>query len=174
MTMCDHNQHAHRKLYLSNHLPLVPHKCVSELGEHCHHTNKCWFVVKWTLRNSGTSVEFQWKYKTFIHENAYENVVYEMSAILSRKRWVEMQFRSSQSEKMSCLQYDHHLGSGKYEFQCDKYFTPTMTRRNHRSRQINDGLAAEDCLRPNYVRLKWRSNATCPSEKILIIARGEK
>ena len=34
------------------------------------------------------SVKFESKYKDFIHENADENVVCEMAAILSRGRWV--------------------------------------------------------------------------------------
>ena len=34
------------------------------------------------------SVKFQSKYKFFIHENAYENIICEMAAILSRGRWV--------------------------------------------------------------------------------------
>ena len=34
-----------------------------------------------------TSVKFESKYKTFIHENAFENVVWEMVDILSRGRW---------------------------------------------------------------------------------------
>ena len=45
------------------HLPLVPHICVSELGQHwfrqwlvaysapSHYRNQCWFIVNWTLRN---------------------------------------------------------------------------------------------------------------------------
>ena len=40
-----------------------------------------------------TSVKFQLKYKIFIHEYAFENIVCEMAAILvailSRGRWVE-------------------------------------------------------------------------------------
>ena len=32
-----------------------------------------------------TSVKFQLKYKTFIHENASENIVYEIAAILPRE-----------------------------------------------------------------------------------------
>ena len=28
--------------------------------------------------------------KHFIHENAYENIVFEMAAILSRERWVKL------------------------------------------------------------------------------------
>ena len=35
-------------------------------------------------------MKFKPKYKIFIHENAFENIVYEMAAILSRERWVKM------------------------------------------------------------------------------------
>ena len=34
-----------------------------------------------------TSVKFESKYKLFIQENAFEGVVREMAAILSRERW---------------------------------------------------------------------------------------
>ena len=51
-----------------------------------HHLNQCWVIVHWTLRN-----KFQWNMnrnkKKFIHENAFEHVC-EMTAILSRGRWV--------------------------------------------------------------------------------------
>ena len=44
---------------------------------------QCWLVANWILRN-----EFQWNMnphaKLFIHENAFQNVVCEMAAILSR------------------------------------------------------------------------------------------
>ena len=36
-----------------------------------------------------TSVKFESKYKLFIHENARESVVCEMTAILSRGRWAD-------------------------------------------------------------------------------------
>ena len=34
-----------------------------------------------------TLVKFESKYKIFIHENALENVFWEMAAILSREKW---------------------------------------------------------------------------------------
>ena len=37
-----------------------------------------------------TSAKFEPKYKLFIHENAFENVVFEMAAILSFGRWVNV------------------------------------------------------------------------------------
>ena len=52
-----------------------------------HYLNQCRVIVNWTLRN-----KLQWNFnqntKPFIHENASENVVCEMAAILSRGRWV--------------------------------------------------------------------------------------
>ena len=51
--------------------------------------NQCWLIVIWTLRN-----KLQWNLnqntKLFIHENAFENVVCELAAILSRGRWVNI------------------------------------------------------------------------------------
>ena len=85
----------------SSHLPLVPHTCVSESGQHwfrswlvaylvpCHYLNQCHVIVSWNLRN-----KLQWNSnqntKLFIHKNAFENTVCEMAAILSRKGWVNM------------------------------------------------------------------------------------
>ena len=53
-----------------------------------HYLSQCWIIVKETLRN-----KFKWNCnqsrKLFIHENASENVVCEMAAILSIWRWVK-------------------------------------------------------------------------------------
>ena len=52
-----------------------------------HYPNQCWRIVNWTLRDKR-----QWNFnqntKFFIHENAFENIVCKMVAILSRGRWV--------------------------------------------------------------------------------------
>ena len=78
-------------------LPLVPHICVIESGQHWfgywlvagrHHLNQCWVIVNWALRN-----KFQWNFnqdiKIFIHENVSENIICEMAAILSSGRSVK-------------------------------------------------------------------------------------
>ena len=81
------------------HLPLVPRICVRESGEHrfrkwlvtysapSHYLKQCLLIVNWTLRN-----KLQWNFNQnstiFIQENAFENVVCKMVAILSRGRWV--------------------------------------------------------------------------------------
>ena len=48
-----------------------------------HYLNQCSNIVNWTLRN-----KLQWNLNqnscVFIHENAFENVVWKMAAILSR------------------------------------------------------------------------------------------
>ena len=52
-----------------------------------HYLNQCWTIVNCTLRN-----KLQWNLdqnrKFFIHENAFEILVWETAAILSRGRWV--------------------------------------------------------------------------------------
>ena len=52
-----------------------------------HYLNQCWNIVHWTLRN-----KLQWNLNRnsyiFIHENAFENVVWKMAAILSRPQSV--------------------------------------------------------------------------------------
>ena len=75
------------------HLPPVLHICVSNwvsIGSDVpsHYLKRCWFIVKWTLGNKP-----QWNFnhntKLFIQENASENIVCEMAAILSRGRGVK-------------------------------------------------------------------------------------
>ena len=52
-----------------------------------HHLNQCWNIANWTIGNKR-----QWNFNRnqyiFIQENVFENVVCEMAAILSRRRWV--------------------------------------------------------------------------------------
>ena len=54
-----------------------------------HYLNQCWNVVNWTIRN-----KLQWNLKRnsyiFIQENAFENVVWKMAAILSRPQCVKL------------------------------------------------------------------------------------
>ena len=53
-----------------------------------HYLNQCWDTVNWTHGN-----KFQWNLNQnsyiFIQENAFENVVWEMAAILSRPQCVK-------------------------------------------------------------------------------------
>ena len=81
-------------------LPLVPHIYVSDLGQHwfrlwlvacpapSHYLNQCCLLVNWILGNElQLTVKFELKkekQKPFIHENAFETVICEMVAILSR------------------------------------------------------------------------------------------
>ena len=93
--------------------------CVNELGQHwfrewhaassvpSHYLSQCWLIVNWTLRN-----KLQWNSnqitKLFIHQNAFENVICEMSAILSRKRWVRWE-SCLQSQPWELYVAQHHL-----------------------------------------------------------------
>ena len=81
------------------HLPLVPYICVSESGQHwfrrwllaysapSHYLNQCWVIVNWVFR-----IYLQWSFNKnsyiFIQENAFENLVWKMAAILSRPQRV--------------------------------------------------------------------------------------
>ena len=51
-----------------------------------NYLNQCWVIVNWTIKD-----KLQWNFnrntKLFIHENASENIVCEMAAILSMGRW---------------------------------------------------------------------------------------
>ena len=80
------------------HPPLVPHIFDDKLAQHwfrfaspglkaCsvpgHYLRQCSLIVNWTPRNR-LWWNSNWNTKLFNHENAFENVVYEMVAILSR------------------------------------------------------------------------------------------
>ena len=85
--------------YKLTNLPLVPKILVDVAGHHwfwkwldasstpSQDLNQCCVIVDWTLRN-----KLQWTFnqntKLFIHENAAQNIVCEMAAILSRRIWI--------------------------------------------------------------------------------------
>ena len=91
------------------HLPLKPHICISESGQHwlrkwlvafsapSHYLNQCLVIVHWNLRN-----KLQWNFnqntKLFIRENAFENIICEKAAILSRGRWVNSDLQDSMQD----------------------------------------------------------------------------
>ena len=80
------------------HLPLVPHICISESDEHLlkswldaewvptHYLNHCWIIINCILRNLRNKLQwdFNQNTKSLIHENAFEIIVCERAAILSR------------------------------------------------------------------------------------------
>ena len=88
------------KTYMNGltHLLIVLHICVSKSCHHwfrwwlvaysapSHYVNQCWVIVNWILGN-----KLQWNFnqniKLFIHENATENIVCKMAAILVGGRW---------------------------------------------------------------------------------------
>ena len=49
-----------------------------------HYFNQCWVIVNFTLRNK-LQRNFNQNTNIFIHENAFEIIVCEMMAILSRR-----------------------------------------------------------------------------------------
>ena len=53
-----------------------------------HYLDQCWVIFNWTFKN-----KLQWNFnqntRLFIHKNASENTVCEMTSILSRGRWVK-------------------------------------------------------------------------------------
>ena len=83
-------------IYLTN-WGRVTHICVSNLtiigsdyglSAPSHYLNQCWNFVYWTLRNK-LQWNFNWNSNIFIQENAFESVVWEMAAILSRPQCVK-------------------------------------------------------------------------------------
>ena len=76
------------------HLPLVPHICVIETGQHwCLfgakplNLNQCWVIVNCSFGN-----KLQWNFnqntEIFIYGNASENIVCTTTAMMSRGIWV--------------------------------------------------------------------------------------
>ena len=52
-----------------------------------HYLNQCWYIINWTLRNK-LQWNFNWNSYIFIQENAFENLVWKMVAILSQPQCV--------------------------------------------------------------------------------------
>ena len=77
----------------------VIHKCVNNLTNIAsyngllpglppsHYLHHCWNIVNWTLKNK-LYWNFYWNSYIFIQENAFENVVWKMTATLSRPQCV--------------------------------------------------------------------------------------
>ena len=74
-----------------------------------HYLNQCWNVVNLTLKN-----KFWWNINQnlhiFIHENAFENVVCEMLAILSQAQWIN-ELRQSKVHLRPDLKIDNIVGN---------------------------------------------------------------
>ena len=71
-----------------------------------HYLNQCWNIVNWTIRNK-FQLNCYRNWKIFSQENAFENVVWKMAAIMSRPQCVNF--------KVTCQNYD-------YDF--ETYHTP--------------------------------------------------
>ena len=91
----------------------MTHICVSNLNSigsdnglsaPSHYQNQCWNIVKRTLRN-----KLQWNFNRnsniFIQEIAFESVVCEKAAILSRPQWVKLisKWSSDECQKTSLM-----------------------------------------------------------------------
>ena len=76
-------------------------------------TMQCWDIVNWNLRN-----KLQWNLKRnsyiFIQENAFENVVWKMAAILSRPQCVNEQILTNVSftRKQSIVETEREFLKG--------------------------------------------------------------
>ena len=63
--------------------------CDSKCAAPRHYLNQHWLIVNWTVRNKYRCNLNQNK-NIFIQENAFENIVCEMTAILSRPQYVNL------------------------------------------------------------------------------------
>ena len=67
------------------HLTLVPHISVSDgtYSAPSHYLNQCWVIVNWIHRNKfqGNWIKMQ---NCFLHENAFENIAWDIAAMLSK------------------------------------------------------------------------------------------
>ena len=78
---------------LLTHLPLVPHICIDELGQHWRRTgdkplSKPVLGYCQLDPSEQTSVKFESKFKTFHSRKCIWNIVCQMAVILSRGRWI--------------------------------------------------------------------------------------
>ena len=81
------------------------HICINNLGHYwfrkwlvawsapSHYLNQCWNIVNWNFGNK-LQWNFNQNFNIFIQENAFENVICEMSAILSRPHVLTLVSRS--------------------------------------------------------------------------------
>ena len=73
-----------------------------------HYLNQHWVIVNWTPRNK-LKRNLHQNTKLFIHENAFENTVCEMTAILSRGRWVNKYYKFKYINKYSAQHDDQKV-----------------------------------------------------------------
>ena len=73
------------------HVPWHHMELLNSWSTPSHYQNQCWDIIDKTLRN-----KLQWIFSRnsniFIQENAFESVVCEKAAILSRPQWVKLQW----------------------------------------------------------------------------------
>ena len=84
-----------------------------------HYLNQCLDIVNWTLR-----IKLQWNFNRnsniFIHENAFESIVCEMAAILSRPQCVK--FASCLDGKMDdSVQFWYISTLGRYLYKAGSW-----------------------------------------------------
>ena len=77
-----------------------------------HYLNQCWNVVNWTIGNK-LQLNLRRKSYIFIQENAFENAVWKLAAILSRPQCVNTHWRSLDSY-CSTVHYSINPSSGRY------------------------------------------------------------
>ena len=89
-----------RPQWVNSLMPSDAYICIINIDQHLfrewlgawlapsHSLNQCCIIVNWTLRNRLLS-NCIWNSSIFIQENAFENVVWKMSAILSGPQYVK-------------------------------------------------------------------------------------
>ena len=76
--------HSNSTFLADNRMILTVPGMIKQYSAPSHYLNQCWVTVNWTL---GNKLQRNQDTKFFIHKNAFEMVVNEMAAILSRGRW---------------------------------------------------------------------------------------
>ena len=111
----------------------MPRICISKSDQHwfrwwlgaysvpSHYLKQCSAIVNRTLRN-----KLQWNFnqniKFYIHENASENIVSQMAAILSRGKWVKIHWRHFYNITLS-------LNNKQFYIYMNKFFYSTCIIR---------------------------------------------
>ena len=88
--------------------------------------NQCWKIVKWTLRN-----KLQWNLKRylyiFIQENAIENTIWKMVAILSRPQCVKHHIATNNKSLETSIQSPPHKPDA-WHFADDNFILSILLR----------------------------------------------
>ena len=132
----------------------ISNMCKTQFG--AENLNQCRLIINWTIRNK-LWWNFSQKWNCSNQENAFENVVCEMAAILSRRRWVEGWYPIDITPA-----YHWHI---KWNFGMEITTTNTVNRIVYISQRLNKGSIFTGILHQNCEINAHLSKYNCSNEQ---------